>query len=73
MTLVPIPIQLPEWVGDLWQKMIAPAGKEAGQMGRDLIKYYRAEIQKRFFETFRSRCEKHTSILDIESEFPNQT
>jgi hypothetical protein len=58
MTLVPIPVHLPEWVGDLLQKMIAPATEEAGQMGRDLVKYYRAGIQIRFFEKFRSRCEK---------------
>ncbi|HET6844889.1 MAG TPA: Abi-alpha family protein [Candidatus Angelobacter sp.] len=57
MTLVPIPHELPAWVGEMLQKMIAPVAEETGQMGKDLLRYARARIQLRFFEKFKQNCE----------------
>lgn len=66
MTLVPIPTELPPWVGDLLQKMIVPAAEEVGLVGRDLVRYYRAEIQIRFFEKFKKICEQaHINLKHV--------
>lgn len=46
--------------------MIAPAAEEVGLVGRDLVRYYRAEIQIRFFEKFKRICEQgHINLKHV--------
>lgn len=66
MNLIPVPIELPAWITELLKRMIAPAAEEAGQMGRDLIKYARARTQIRFFEKLRQRLDSaHVDIKHV--------
>jgi abortive infection alpha-like protein len=66
MTLVPIPTELPAWVGELLQKLILPAAEDVGFIGRDIVRYYRARIQIFFFEKFKVLCEqKHITLKHV--------
>lgn len=57
MTLVPVPVQVPCWVEEALERMIAPIAEEAGLIGRDLLRHYRVKLQFRFWEGFKKSCD----------------
>jgi Abortive infection alpha len=66
MDIALIPAELPAWVGEMLQKMIAPAAQEVGLIGRDVVRYVRARIQVRFFEQLKHKCDNaHINIKHV--------
>ena len=56
MSIVPIPIEFPEWTTDLLKKLAGSAAEELGLTFRDSLRMFRAKRAVRFLEQFKKTC-----------------
>jgi len=58
MTIVPVLVELPAWVTDIFGKIAGPAAEELGLTLRDRVRLFRFERQVRLLGQFKGICEK---------------
>lgn len=57
MTIIPVPVELPTWVTDIFGKIAGPAAEELGLTLRDRVRLFRFERQVRLLGQFKRICE----------------
>ena len=57
MNIVPFPIDLPPGIGELLGKLFSAGADELGLVGRDIVRQFRFNLQLRYFQKLKQKCE----------------